>query len=81
MNPDQLLLNLSPSAIFANLLFSAIGYYFFRHGRRESEIKIVVLGIVLMIYPYFFDSTKALWAIGLILTGIGYWEIKGKYEI
>ena len=71
--------NLSFSIIIAGLIFSSVGWILFKHGRKEAENKIVVIGLALMLYPYFIESTKLMWLIGLALSAWGYWEAKGKY--
>lgn len=56
---------LSGSNLFANLLFSSIGFIGFIYGKRMSLWKPMFLGIALMAYPYFIEDTAALCAIGL----------------
>lgn len=60
-------------SILAGILFGAVGLYVFRHGRRESDIRNVVFGLLLMIYPYFVDGAKLTWAIGMALCGAVYY--------
>jgi hypothetical protein len=58
----------SPEAIFAIIVFSIIGLAAFRAGKRDSEWKPMILGVSLMIYPYFITNVWWLWVIGGLLT-------------
>ncbi len=73
------MLNMSLGSIIGGLIFSVIGLFFFRYGRKEAEHKPLIIGLVLMTYPIFVDSNRTLWAIGIGLSAWGYWEVKGKY--
>ncbi len=48
-------------------LFSLIGMAVCVYGRRQRLIVPTILGIVLMIYPYFVGSIIALVGIGVVL--------------
>jgi hypothetical protein len=50
-------------------LFSLIGAAVCVYGRRQRLVVPTILGIVLMIYPYFISSTLALVGIGVVLLG------------
>ena len=59
----------------ANILFGIIGWYAFMHGKREKNYRPMVLGIALMIYPYFVSNTLLTFAIGIALTvGLYFWR-------
>ena len=58
----------SPETIFVIILFSAIGLAAVRHGKRESNAVCLLLGIALMIYPYFVDGLLLNLGIGAALT-------------
>ena len=73
-------LDLSPVGLFGGLVFSTIGLFVFRRGKKESEFKVIIIGMVLMGYPIFVSDHRLLWGIGLALSGWAYWEIKGQYQ-
>lgn len=52
------------SSLLAGFIFGIIGLYVFRHGKKNSYMTLVVLGLVLMIYPYFVDGAFLNWGIG-----------------
>jgi len=63
----------SPASVsfsFANIMgyiiFGIIGWCAFNYGRKEKNYKVLVIGLVLMLYPY--GVTNTLW---LYLIGIG----------
>ena len=45
-----------PSTLFAIIVFSAVGFAAFRHGKREGNIHCRLFGIALMVYPYFVEG-------------------------
>ena len=50
------------------LLFSIFGMAFFVFGRKQSRAGILLVGILLMIFPYFVSDIWAIAAIGTVLT-------------
>ena len=57
----------SPAVLFGSLLFGAIGLAAFIYGKRMVLWKPVVIGIVLMAYPYFIARTWLLYSVGCVL--------------
>jgi hypothetical protein len=52
-------------------LFSLIGMAVFAYGRRQRTATHTLIGIALMVYPYFVSGTLALVGVGvLLLAGI-----------
>ncbi|HEX7672516.1 MAG TPA: hypothetical protein VF412_00025 [Bdellovibrio sp.] len=67
-------LNFSVSALIAGLLFSTVGLWLFRHGKKNENKRNYWSGIVLMVYPYFVPGALANWIIGLVVCGyVFYW--------
>jgi hypothetical protein len=48
-------------------LFSMIGMAVFMYGRRQRQGAPLLIGLALMIYPYFVSSALALVGIGVLL--------------
>jgi hypothetical protein len=65
--------DISFSGLIAGFLFGVIGWWLFRDGKRRAEMRIVIIGLVLMIYPYFTSGPKADWGIGIALCGLAYY--------
>jgi len=51
----------------ANILFGIIGWYAFIHGKREKSWRPMLIGILMMIYPYFVTNTYLTFGIGIAL--------------
>jgi drug/metabolite transporter (DMT)-like permease len=54
----------SPAALFAMLMFGIIGFAAFRYGKKNGQLNPMLLGVGLMVYPYFISQTWVLYAIG-----------------
>ncbi|MBX3741600.1 MAG: hypothetical protein KF712_11450 [Akkermansiaceae bacterium] len=50
--------------ILAGLIFGTIGWGALRYGRALERWKPIVIGLAMMIYPYFFYNRILLWGIG-----------------
>jgi hypothetical protein len=57
----------TPAALFGLIVFSAIGFGVFLYGKRTAQWKPLVIGIALMVYPYFVAETWILYAFGCAL--------------
>ena len=57
-----------PSTLFVIIVFSAVGLVAFRRGKRESNIICLLLGIALMVYPYFVEGLALNALIGAALS-------------
>jgi hypothetical protein len=53
--------------IISGFIFGIVGWYAFIHGKREKSMRPMVIGIMLMVYPYFVPNTILAIAIGLAL--------------
>jgi len=60
------------STIVASLVFSIVGLFVFRLGKRNGHFKLMFIGVALMTYTYFTGNPWADWLIGLGLTGLSY---------
>jgi hypothetical protein len=54
--------------IIGGIVFSIIGWYAFMQGWKQKSIRPSVIGIALMIYPYFVPNTWLVFVIGIALT-------------
>jgi hypothetical protein len=55
----------SPAALFGSILFGAIGLAAFIYGKKMVLWKPMVIGVVLMAYPYFISETWILYSVGI----------------
>lgn len=63
MNATQLLLD---------VIFSSIGLGYFLYGKKQKMTVPFIVGLVLMVFPYFIESNALLGGIGLLLSAIPY---------
>lgn len=68
--------NFTLSTVIAYLLFGAVGLFGFLYGKKSGAIRVMLVGIVLMAYPYFVSGALALYGIGCFLTAllVYWWE-------
>ena len=56
--------------LFAGVLFGSIGMGAFAYGKRRSSTAHMLLGALLIGYPYTVSGTAALIGIGVMLTAL-----------
>lgn len=54
----------SPAALLGSLLFGAIGFIAFVYGRKMALWKPMVLGVILMAYPYLVPQPWLIYVVG-----------------
>lgn len=54
----------TPAALFALILFGAIGLGAFMYAKRTASWAPAIFGLALMVYPWFVSRTWLLYAIG-----------------
>ena len=62
------MLNLSAANLIGGLVFGSIGFVAFIYGKRMNLWRAMLLGIALMVYPYFINDDLLMIAIGTIGT-------------
>ncbi len=65
-------ISLSASAIFTGVIFGAAGFYFFRRAKGDGNLKGMLVGVALMVYPYFGMGDLALWVVGVALFALAW---------
>ena len=53
-----------------SIIFGAIGFAVFIYGKKQKNFKALVVGVALMAYPYFIESSYLITAIGLVLSAL-----------
>ena len=61
-------MDLSFANLAGNILFSSIGFVAFVYGKKMGYVRCMVIGVVLMVYPYALPDTRAMYAVGALLT-------------
>ena len=65
-------LDLSPGALLAGFVFSVVGVYAFKMGRKTQNTGVIWTGVALMVYPLFLNGALKLWIAGLALSALGW---------
>jgi hypothetical protein len=65
-------MDFSEGSQFANLIVSAVGFFLLTYGRKTTDIPKVVVGLVMLVYPYFVSSAAVMIGIAVALVG-GLW--------
>jgi hypothetical protein len=64
-------------SLFLGLLFGSIGTVYLIYGKRISSPIHLVVGAILIIYPYLFSNAILVFAVGAILTAIPWARHRG----
>jgi hypothetical protein len=65
----------TPAILFAALIFGLIGLVAFNYGRKNTLFGPMVIGLALMVFPYFVTQTWAVYLVGTALSaGLFYWR-------
>lgn len=62
------MINFSAANLIGGLVFGSIGFVAFIYGKRMNLWKPMILGIALMVYPYFVGNDAVMIAIGALGT-------------
>ena len=65
--------------LFLGLIFGAVGTVYLILGKKEHDPMFLIIGFLLIIYPYIFSSAIAIIAIGLTLSLIPVAHRKGLF--
>jgi len=65
--------------LFLGLIFGAVGTVYLILGKKEHDPLHLIVGFLLIIYPYIFSSAIAIIAVGVILSLIPLAHRKGWF--
>lgn len=63
----------TPMYVLGIILFSIVGFWAWRRGKKKDDVATRWLGFTLMVYPYAVSSTWLLWIAGIILCAAVWW--------
>ena len=69
-------MDLDANALLASLLVGSIGLVAFIYGKRQSRLPQLVVGLVLMVYPYFVSNVLLMLGIAVGLLAAMYVAIR-----
>lgn len=67
---SDVLFGLSMGGLIAGLVFSGIGFVYFKYGKSTRSTGMMVTGVLLLVYPYFVNNTTYIILAGLGLTAL-----------
>lgn len=56
--------------LFAGLVFSIIGFAYFRYGKKQAHVPMMVDGVILIAFSYFTDTWVTTAVVGSVLTAL-----------
>ena len=65
-------ITMNATQLFLGVIFSSIGLGYFMYGKKQKMTIPLACGLILMIYPYFIESTALLSVVGVILALLPY---------
>jgi hypothetical protein len=68
MDMGSLLSGMTMGNVIGNIIFSGVGFVAFMYGKKQGEARPMVIGALLMVYPYFVTNTALMFLIGAALT-------------
>lgn len=58
---------MSTASILASVIFGSIGLGALIYAKKQRDLKVLGIGLVLMVYPYFIENPFLLYGIGIAL--------------
>jgi hypothetical protein len=65
-------MDMDTASLVASLIVSSVGFVVFGYGKRQQRVPQIVVGLVLMAFPYFVPSVPVMAGIAAALLG-GLW--------
>jgi hypothetical protein len=61
---------MSAANVLVVIVFSLVGFAAFRYGKKNAEVRPMVLGAALMVYGYFISNALLSLLVGGVLTAL-----------
>ena len=65
--------------LFLGLIFGAVGTVYFIYGKKQHDPMFLVVGVLLAVYPYFFENVWLVLLIGAALSMVPVARAKGWF--
>ena len=69
-------MDLDPTWLLLSLIPSSVGLVLFMYGKKQERLPQLVVGFLMMIYPYLVSSVSALIVVGLLLWGALWYALR-----
>lgn len=60
-------MDFSFSNLAAGIVFGSFGLYAVKRGKKNSNLIDILIGVTLLVYPYFIDNALINWGLGTAL--------------
>jgi len=64
------------NSLLASFVVSSVGFVLFVYGKRMSRAPHLLVGLVLLIYPYFVGAVLPMFGIAAVLLGLLWFVVK-----
>ena len=58
---------IDPASLVSDLFVSSMGYVAFVYGKRQRRLPQLVVGLALLVFPYFVDQVWLTWLVAGVL--------------
>jgi hypothetical protein len=72
-------MDFDPTLIFFSLIPSGVGFVLFMYGKKQQRMPQLVVGLVMMVYPYFTPTLLSMAGVGAALGGALYLMISAGW--
>lgn len=65
---NSLIAGFSLGGLIGGFLFGSIGFVAFIYGKRNAKFRPMIIGVLLMAYPYFIRNAIAVYLVGVVFS-------------
>ena len=69
-------MDLDPTWIFLSMIPSGVGFVLFMYGKKQERLPQLVVGLLMMVYPYFVSTASAMTVVGLVRWGALWYALR-----
>jgi len=69
-------MDFDPTWLLLSMIPSGVGFVLFMYGKKQERLPQLVVGLLMMVYPYFVSSVSTLVVVGLILWGALWYALR-----
>jgi hypothetical protein len=64
------MVEVEPGPLLLSLAISALGFIFFSYGKKMSRAPQMLVGLILLVFPYFVDQMWIMGLVALVVVGL-----------
>jgi hypothetical protein len=62
--------------LLLSMIPSGAGFVLFMYGKKQERLPQLVVGLLMMVYPYFVSTASAMTVVGLLLWGALWYALR-----